>query len=377
MENFNNKIINAPMPFFPEKLPLNNDFFTSDLESIQLLTKANMAIGTYRGFLNSIINPMLLISPIINQEAVLSSKLEGTHATLEDVLNFEAGNRVDIESDEIQEILNYRRSLFFALDNISTINSSETNTLPLSSRIIKDMHKILLNNVRGSSKRPGEFKVFQNYIGGNSSISYTPVPPSKTNEYMQNLEEYIHLDDIDLIFQSAIIHAQFEMIHPFEDGNGRIGRLLIPLFLYYRELLPYPTFYMSSYFEKDRSLYISNLSNISQKKDWNSWIKYYLKGVIFSADISTKKAKDILNLYEYMKIEVIPTLNSASGIELLDFIFSSPIFSAKQASNHITNISDRTIYSLLNKLTETKFLSTNDAKRNKTYYCPQLLKIID
>lgn len=368
--------INAPEPFLPEKLPINLDFLFSDSEAIQLLTKANMSVGTYRGFLTSIINPMLLIAPIINQEAVLSSKLEGTHATLEDVLNFEAGNKVDIESDEIQEILNYRHSLFYALDTIGTINS-EDNKMPLSSRVIREMHKILLNNVRGNSKRPGEFKVHQNYIGGKSSISYTPVPPNVTNDYMTNLENYIHNDDFDLIIQSAIIHAQFEMIHPFEDGNGRIGRLLIPLFLYYKELLPYPTFYMSAYFEKDRSLYISNLSNISKNSDWISWIKYYLKGVIYSSETSTKKAKEILALYDYMKNEIIPTLNSASGIELLDFIFSNPIFSAKQASRKINNISERTIYTLLTKLTETSFLDTNNVKRNKTYYCPQLLQIID
>lgn len=239
------------------------------------------------------------------------------------------------------------------------------------------MHRILLNNVRGGSKRPGQFKVFQNYIGGVSSISHTPVPPESTDHYMQNLENYIHYDDFDLIIQSAIVHAQFEMIHPFEDGNGRIGRLLIPLFLYYRELLPYPTFYMSSYFETDRSLYISYLSNISKKNDWKSWIDYYLKGVIFSAENSTEKAKSILSLYDYMKSEIIPSLNSASGIDLLDFIFSAPIFSAKQASDHLTHISDRTVYTLLNKLSESSFLSSNEAKRNKTYYCPQLLSIMN
>lgn len=373
----NNQSFSAPKPHLPKELPLDLKKLFTDEETIQLLTKASIALGTYRGFLSSIINPMLLISPIVNQEAVLSSKLEGTHATLEDVLNFEAGNKVEIESDEIQEIINYRKSLFYAIEEIGTINSTEKGKLPLSTRIIKEMHRILLNNVRGSSKRPGQFKVFQNYIGGVSSISHTPVPPELTDHYMQNLEYYIHYDDFDLIIQSAIVHAQFEMIHPFEDGNGRIGRLLIPLFLYYRELLPYPTFYMSSYFETDRSLYISYLSNISKKNDWKSWIDYYLKGVIFSAENSTEKAKSILSLYDYMKSEIIPSLNSASGIDLLDFIFSAPIFSAKQASDHLTHISDRTVYTLLNKLSESNFLSSNEAKRNKTYYCPQLLSIMN
>ncbi|HEO0078340.1 TPA: Fic family protein, partial [Streptococcus agalactiae] len=176
----------------------------------------------------------------------------------------------------------YRKALFYALENISTINNIDSKGLPLSNRIIKEMHKILLDNVRGSSKNPGNFKRSQNYIGSVSSISYTPVPAEKTPEYMSNLEQYIHYDDLDLLVQSAIIHAQFEMIHPFEDGNGRIGRLLIPLFLYYQELLSYPTFYMSSYFERDRSLYISHLSNISKDNNWKDWFEYYLEGVILS-----------------------------------------------------------------------------------------------
>ncbi|MCY7233457.1 Fic family protein [Streptococcus anginosus] len=155
--------------------------------------------------------------------------------------------------------------------------------------------------------------------------------------------------------QSAIIHAQFEMIHPFEDGNGRIGRLLIPLFLYYQELLSYPTFYMSSYFEKDRSLYISHLSNISKNNNWKDWLKYYLEGVIFSAEESTKKAQDILSLYNIMKEQVIPNLNSVSGIQLLDFIFSAPIFKADQVSEHL-KISKRTTYTLLNKLIDEGYL---------------------
>lgn len=366
---------NIPKPHLPQRLPSDYTSIYTDPQIIKLVTKANIAIGTYEGFLESIINPMLLISPLLSQEAVLSSKLEGTHATLEDLLNYEAGNKVDIERDELHEIINYRKALFYALENISTINNNDSKGLPLSNRIIKEMHKILLDNVRGSSKNPGNFKRSQNYIGSIASISYTPVPAEQTPEYMSNLEQYIHYDDLDLLVQSAIIHAQFEMIHPFEDGNGRIGRLLIPLFLYYQELLSYPTFYMSSYFEKDRSLYISHLSNISKNNNWKDWFKYYLEGVIFSAEESTKKAQDILRLYNIMKEQVIPNLNSVSGIQLLDFIFSAPIFKADQVSEHL-KISKRTTYTLLNRLIDEGYLSTDSAQRNRTYYCPQLLSIV-
>ena len=367
-------IENAPKPYLPEKLPLDQEQFVT-LNILKLSSKAESELGKYSGFLLNLINPMLLISPLVTQEAVLSSKLEGTHATLEDLLNYQAGNKVDVETDELKEIFNYREALFYALNRISTISESEEGKLPLTSRVIKEMHKILLNNVRGSSKNPGKFKRQQNYIGSVSSISYTPVPANLTDEYMSNLENYIHIEDISLLIQSAIIHAQFEMIHPFEDGNGRIGRLLIPLFLYYRELLPYPTFYMSKYFEKDRSLYISNLNNISLKGDWNGWIEYYLKGIIESAIESTTKASEIFELYDYMKNEIMPKLNSVSSIELLDFIFTTPIFSANQVSEKL-NVSKGTSYNLINKLIEEKFIITDNSARNKTFLCPQILNLI-
>ena len=228
--NFND--INIPKPYIPEKLPINLDSILLNRDMFNLITTASNEMGIYKGFLSNTPNPILLISPLLIQEAVLSSKIEGTHATLEDFLNYEAGNKTEIEKDELHEISNYRAALFYALDNMatcSTINDSEK--FPLVIRLIKEMHKILLNNVRGSSKDPGNFKRLQNYISSNSTISFTPVAPELTDKFMGNLENYIHFDEIQILVQSAIIHAQFEMIHPFQDGNGRIGRLLIPLFL--------------------------------------------------------------------------------------------------------------------------------------------------
>lgn len=366
----------APKPHIPDKLPLNIDkIINNDLDFFQLTMKANNALGNYNGFLQSLVNPMLLISPLLNQEAVVSSKLEGTHATLEDVLNYEAGNKVEIEQDEIQEIINYRQSLYYALDNLGPYNIADSNRLPLTSRIIKQMHSILLDNVRGATKRPGNFKIHQNFIGGKTGVSFTPLPPELTNEYMSNLENYFHYEEIDLIIQSAIIHTQFEMIHPFEDGNGRIGRLLIPLFLFYRGALKYPTFYMSSYFESNRTQYISRLDDISSNGNWIDWLKFYMLGVSESAESNTIKAQKIQSLYEHMKHEVIPKLNSTFGIELLDFIFLKPIFNASQVTEQL-NVSSKTAYNLLNKLIETEFLSDNNAARNKTYFCPQLLSLI-
>lgn len=364
----------APEPYLPEMLPLKglNEMLRTD-EIIDLMNEASAAFGTYNGFLQTAINPLLLISPLIMQESVLSSKLEGTHATLEDFLAYDAGNETSVSKDEMHEIANYRMALYHALDKMGTIDDTTEGKYPLSSRIIKEMHKILLSNVRGSSKRPGEFKQVQNYIGSSSGISFTPVPPDKTLDYMFNLEQYIHMEQRKVIVQAAVIHAQFEMIHPFEDGNGRIGRLLIPLFLYYRNKLPYPTFYMSAYFEKDRDLYLKNLKKISEDGDWATWITYFLEGIIEQSSINTLKAKKLLAIYEYLKEDSREKIKSRHTIDVIDFIFEHPVFKAKQLKNKLSNTSDATVYNLLSKFVDYGYLEKTDEKRNTTYICKHIV----
>jgi len=377
MSNFEKEQIlsNAPSPHIPEKLPFDySSLLSNDLSLIKVLSEANQAIGEYKGYLNNVINPSLLISPLISQEAVLSSKLEGTHATLEDLLNFDANIHSGLDRDEVHEVSNYRASLFYALNHISTINHHD-NKLPLSGRIIKEMHKILLNNVRGESKRPGEYKRQQNYIVSANGIVYTPLPSNLVDEYISNLEEYIHFDDFNILLQTAVIHCQFEMIHPFEDGNGRIGRLLIPLFLFYREVIPLPTFYMSSYFNQNRGLYLENLSSVSLRNDWGPWFKYFLNGIIYSSKESTIKAIKINELYENMKNDVVSEAHSSHGIQVLDYIFKHPVFKAKQISKDL-NINIRTIYKILGNLVNNKLLDTDDNKRNVTYVCVKLIKLL-
>ncbi len=368
-------ITNAPEPFFPLKLPV--DYYpaiANDKELFKILNQANNSFGEYRGYLGSIMNPHLLISPLISQEAVLSSKLEGTHATLEDLLNFDANVATKIDKDEMQEIANYRKALFYAMDRLSVFGV-EDNKLPLSTRIIKEMHKILLNNARGNTKNPGNFKRQQNYIVSASGTVFTPVPAHAVNEYMSNLENYFHSEESSILLQTAILHVQFEMIHPFEDGNGRIGRLLIPLFLYYRKELPLPTFYMSSYFNRDRSMYLKMLNSVSTTGEWTQWLKYFLNGIVFSSQEGIQKAKQINGLYEKFKNDEFNRLNSAHAIQILDFIFQHPLFTAKQLETD-TSIPYRTVNTLLKRLVETKCISKNEAKRNALFYCAPLIKLL-
>lgn len=376
--NFEEIFLNVPKPHIPEKLPIELSKSLYDCEIIKLISKANNAMGAYRGFLINTINPMLLISPLVSQEAVLSSKLEGTHATIEDFINYDAGNEVSVSKDEMQEVMNYRSALYFALGKMSTISDDSEegrHKLPLSVRLIKEMHKILLDNVRGQNKSPGEFKTEQNYIGNSAEITFTPLPPELTQDYMANFEQYIHFDEVDLLVQAALIHCQFEMIHPFKDGNGRIGRLLIPLFLYYREMLPVPTFYMSAYFEKDRTMYLEKLSAVSQKNDYATWIKYFLEGVIQQAEINTLKAKALLERYNEFKDICISGMSSKYAIPLLDEIFQRPAFKAKQIQEVIPG-SKGTLYNMLDEFVARGILRKDDKARNATYFCPAILSII-
>lgn len=363
----------APKPHIPDKFPINLKEILSDNEILTLLFTANRKIGMYDGFLYNTPNPSLLISPLITQEASLSSKLEGTHATIEDILNYDAGAKVEIEEDEMKEVINYRRALFFAIDKMGRFEDDEKGKLPLSTRLIKEVHKILLSNVRGSKKSPGEFKRNQNYIGYKNSIEFTPLPPNMTDEYMNNLENYIHDDSIDPLLQAALIHVQFEMIHPFQDGNGRIGRLLIPLFLYYRSVLLLPTFYMSKYFEKDRNLYLQNLSNVSKNNEYKSWIKYFLQGVIEQSEENTIKAKNLLDEYEKIKSISFKNINSQYLPGIIDFMFQYPAFNINQLIDKVGMAKD-TAYKITRQMINLKILSSNEASRNRIFYTNSIFK---
>lgn len=368
------KLLNtAPDPHVPPKLPIDLTDGLRDPEILKLISEANRKIGMYNGFLINTPNPALLISPLITKEASLSSKLEGTHATIEDILMHDAGMKVDVKEDEMKEVTNYKKALFYSLDKMGTYSDETPDKLPLTSRLIKDIHRILLDNVRGARKNPGEFKRFQNYIGSKSEINFTPLPPELTGEYMDNLEEYIHDERIDPLLQTALIHVQFEMIHPFQDGNGRIGRLLIPLFLYYRELLILPTFYMSRYFEADRALYLEYLSKVSKENNYVDWIKYFLRGVISESEENTKKAKLLLDEYDRIKTIASENINSQYLFTVIDFMFQSPMFSVKQLMEK-TSMSRDTAYSITKQLTKLKILSHDGAARNRVYFVNSIVR---
>ncbi|MFN7707397.1 MAG: Fic family protein, partial [Sphingobacteriia bacterium] len=307
----------VPMPLPPERLEWE--------ALLDLLGAANRHIARYDGLLQSVVNPSLLLSPLRTQEAVLSSKIEGTQATLEQVMAYEGSpQQPEGPLADIQEVINYRNALTYARDQLTE--------LPLSLRLIRDTHRILLQGTRGANSDPGNFRRTQNWIGVPGSTLDTArfVPPAvpAMQQGLNNWEQYLHYDEKDTLVQLAIVHAQFEILHPFIDGNGRIGRILIPLFLFHKGIIHQPVFYMSQYLEAQRAAYYDALKHVTDSGSWTHWIRFFLTGVIQQAETNTRQLRQIIDLYERMKQLIAQTTRSQWAIQCLDYLFSRPIFSS-------------------------------------------------
>lgn len=307
-------------PFNPESVPLKSLAWQP---FIKLIGQANAALGRYDGLLEGVVNPDVLLSPLITQEAVLSSRIEGTISTLEEVFEFDAaGEDASEKTQDIWEIVNYRSAMNHAVE--------ELKTRPISLNFFLDLHSILLDSVRGRNKGRGKFRKVQNWIGPKGcsieEATYVPPAPEGMMELLSDLEKYLHFDDIDALVQLAIIHGQFEIIHPFVDGNGRLGRMLIPLYLYEKKLLSRPTFYLSSYLESRREEYYDKLQAISSNGDWSGWIIFFLEAIIAQALDNSAKAKSMLDLYEKMKKDIPRLTRTRNEIRVLDTLFRNPIF---------------------------------------------------
>ncbi len=307
-------------PYIPLNLPLQ------DLDYQRLFAfvgEANAELARYDGMLQGIVNPSVMLSPLTNEEAVLSSKIEGTQATVDEVLEQEAGLIKEGEKyNDIQEIINYRKALRSA--------NQYLKDQPINLSIVRMLHKTLLSSVRGQEKLPGDFRKDQNWIGTAGctidQATYIPPGPLQLLDHLEAWQSYLEFNDIDLLLQVAVVHAQFELLHPFKDGNGRIGRILIPLFLYQKKKLSQPMFYLSSYLEKHRDEYYLRLQNISRDGDWNGWIEFFLKAIIEQSKENSLKVKAIMELYDEMKKRIHDVTHSQYSIKVLDAIFNRPIF---------------------------------------------------
>jgi len=355
--------------YTPKNLPIQNIKWE---KFVHLIGKANVEIGRFDALLQSIPNPSVLLSPLTTNEAVLSSRIEGTQATLKEVLEFEANPQKETKKyEDIQEVINYRKALKAAVD--------EMEKFSLSTRVIKKAHEILLQGVRGENKDRGNFRRQQVFIGkpGASIEQAIYIPPSaeKIDELMSDLAKYIHMEEKDLIVQMAIIHAQFEMVHPFMDGNGRVGRMIMPLFLYFKKAIFYPSFYLSEYLESHRDEYYKALLDISENNNWEGWIIFFLQAVIEQSKENIAKAKEIMNLYEQKKQRITEITKSQFSIRILDALFVMPIFQSQDFIK-ISRIPKASAFRYIGILEKNGVISSDKKRKNKLYFFNKLLDIV-
>lgn len=296
---------------------------------IQELLAANDALARYDQALTQIHNRELFLAPLRNQEAVLSSRMEGTISTVDEILEYESddensGDPANVKSDVLETIL-YRRALIFAQTEMASGR-------PLNNHLLRSMHQLLLSFGRGAAKAPGKFKTDQNYIGDERSgiISYIPISPEKLDEGLDRLFAYIGDEAHPPIIRSAFTHVEFEALHPFKDGNGRIGRMLITLMLWSSGIISSPHFYISRYMEENKTAYIEHMKAVSSENDWTGWLVFFLKAVKQQAEYNLNAMNQIRDLYENMKGVFSEITGSKHAISLLDAIFTTPIFRNQQ-----------------------------------------------
>jgi Fic family protein len=360
------------MPFIPPKLPPKIDY-TKLIHEIGL---AHNNLGKLNGLLINIPNPELLTAPLLTKEAVLSSRIEGTQATIDDVFQYEAeekSSETGEKEKDIREIINYRKAMSIAME--------ELQRKPIGENFIKKIHYCLMDSVRGQSKNRGQLRKIQVYIGTKGrpieEATYIPPPITELPSLLSNWEKYINSNqEKDPLVQIGISHYQFEAIHPFMDGNGRIGRLLIVLLLYQKKFLSYPLLYVSEYFEKNRKSYYGLLKRVTEKGDWERWIKYFLFALIEQSQKTQDKVLAINTLYNNLK-EEIASVNSVYATKLLDIIFANPIVSFIFIKKRLNSKSNQTIYNLLEKFIKIGILKeVSGKKRNRTFVFDQLLQIL-
>jgi len=313
---------NARYPaFVPDQLPPAIEYSG---QLMARLSEGDRALGELNGLGRMLSNPGLLINPFIRKEAVLSSKIEGTRATITDLYAREAGQGANLHPlSDVDEVLNYVRALDYGLERIAS--------LPISLRFMRELHERLMRGVRGEEMRPGEFRTSQNWIGPPGSVinnaSYVPPPPQEMMEALGQFETYLHADDgrNPPLVRLALIHVQFEMIHPFLDGNGRVGRLLITLLLVHWQLLTLPLLYLSAFFERRRDEYYRRLSGVSHDGDWEGWIAYFLEGVRDESRDAANRAKRLQDLQQDWRDQVTGTRSSPLTLKVVDHLFEAPI----------------------------------------------------
>ncbi|MDR2978104.1 MAG: Fic family protein [Rickettsiales bacterium] len=368
-ESPSDKVINTLAgyeAFIPNPLPPK---FEWDNALVNSLSRADHILGMLSREGAKLPNPHLLMRPFVAREAVFSSRIEGTQATLGEVLAQEAGANVNRNPDDLQEVHNYISALDYGLKRLQS--------LPLSLQLIKEIHGKLMQGVRGSHATPGEFRRVQNWIGipgcTINSAKYVPPTPGELMGYLDSFEKFLHDRTLPPLIHIALCHYQFEAIHPFLDGNGRIGRLLITLFLIERKLLSSPLLYLSAFFEATQSEYYTQLYNISSKGTWHDWFSYFLNGVALQSLDVLSRAEQINNLitgWQSSKTEGVVS-------DIIRYLAVNPYFTIKKVVENL-GVAFTTAQRAVMKLEDLSIVSqTSEGKRDRVYCATDILNILE
>jgi Fic family protein len=358
--------------FVPNPLPPEN--LTWDSELVEMLSTADRALGELAGIGRSLPNPHLLVRPFLRREAVLSSRIEGTQASLSDVLAYEAVQLPLFDApDDVKEVHNYVRALEYGLERMSC--------LPVSLRLIRELHGILMEGVRGEQFRAGDFRQGQNFIGppGShlASATYVPPPPKEMMEALQNLELYINEpSNLPPLIRLGLIHYQFEAIHPFPDGNGRLGRLLISILLCSWNLLPQPLLYLSAFFEANRPDYYANLRGVTEKGRWNTWLSFFLIGISSQAVDAAARVKRTNDLRENYRQRFQQGRSSARLLQVVDLLFARPLVTVRTVEAEL-GLPYPTAERYIDELVKQGILVGTGKARNRVFRANEILQVIE
>ncbi len=356
--------------FIPAPLPPDPPVMM-DAELLRLLSNADRALGRLDGATSILPNPNLFVAMYVRQEAVLSSQIEGTQSTLEDVLQFEIDTGRADRPKDIEEVVNYVRAMRYGLDRLPEF--------PLCLRLIREIHAELLEGVRGSHRTPGEFRTSQNWIGPPgctlAAASFVPPPVHEMHQALNNFEMFLHeATSVPVLIHCGLAHAQFETIHPFLDGNGRVGRLLVTFLLCQQGILHQPLLYLSHYLKAHRAEYYDRLTAIRTEGNWEGWLKFFLRGVFEVSQAATTTARAILDLREAHRQAITQKAGgSANGLILLDYLFEQPMTMVRLVERQL-HCAYATAGKLVDQLVDLGLLrETTGGQRNRVFrYEPYL-----
>jgi len=357
--------------FVPHPLPPPIAY---DRETVELLSDADRGLGRLAGIGQLLPNPHLLITPYIRREAVLSSRIEGTRASLSDLLYFEAAEEEPPSAPDVQEVRNYVRAMEYGLKRLEK--------LPLSLRLVREIHAQLMAGVRGAERRPGELRQVQNWIGppgcSLAEATFVPPPVSEMEAALGEWEKFLHdAKDMPPLVQCALMHYQFEAIHPFVDGNGRVGRLLITFFLCERGHLPQPLLYLSAFFEQHRAEYYGRLLGVSRFGDWMGWIKFFLQGIATQASAAADDSRRIIALQRRYRELLQQRKASPTAIATMEELFLNPYVTATRLSKRL-KVSFPAVQSTIDWLVKAGVLrEITGRQRNRIYCSEELLRAIE